>query len=525
VKSMSKVPFPWAEVGLLPLSTAVAAGAMVSGILRAISLTRDYHVGVLVYGTVFAAAALGALFTCISVYFGLPLVSRALDFFGLLLLGGLMVYADSLLGGGSQTPAVQNIALLAILCAWLFASYTAGIIPRILPLEIPSGIDEVLRQRLWYEHLERKVYAVRDAYIASELAVRRVIDAITLLVIFVVGVNLVRPVATWIKDDWIFGIFAGLLITGLVVYSGLVRQASRRRIAEKKTDQITIPAYDRAWILGIGAPAAVAITGAVLLPANISPLYRIDFSSVMTRFTEWLVSILWHRMRTANIHRALGAQEMTVRPGFYGGGEEVMPVGGMGGVDPLGFILSMAAILFLILTIIFFFRYVHKNRKEILQMLLTEEEVRRRGFWGALKAILLLPLRLWRLWWRRHVKSAKERSVARSAHLLRDMMDAAGRKSLVLPKDPILFTRFIYSRMLKVAKRAGIARRSFETAEEFEHVLVSVSPASREAVGELTRNYCVARYGVKAPASSFTAKALGLLREVARGLRRINKKL
>ncbi len=368
------------------------------------------------------------------------------------------------------------------------------------------------------ERLHSQVFGARDAKIAGELAVRRTLDVLTLLVALVLFASLYRPLSAVLTGDAFFAVNFALLIAGLLSYNALVRQAVRRRLSERNEAVVTLPGYTKAWLLGIGLPIALATTGAIFVPHNISPLLGVDWNRVAAGFTEWVVGLLWISGKRRNLVRGDG----TDGTAGFGNGEragippgEVLPTSA--GTDPVGMLGALFWILFMICCFVW---GIYVFRKTILPGILEGEEERYQGFWGALKAFLLFPWRALVRWWRRKRQEAAENRAAGTGRRAGAARRLGADRLWLYPDDPVKFIRFVYARLLKQAASAGFGRHPAATAQEFAQHIALLRPAGEEPVAELTDTYCRARYGRWAPDASIRARVLNLLRRASRYLRR-----
>jgi hypothetical protein len=481
-------PFPWCEGALLPGTVLIAVTALLFAIFRVITLAWGIPFGILAHTAVAIAVGIGAYATCIAVYYGLPFYMRAIDFLVVVSLVNILSYVEN--------TAVIKIMLPISVVAWLLAYYGAVVIPRLLPMRLRS-----------------QVYAVQDAGIASEMALRRVLDMFAVFIAFIVLAGVAPSINQMLAGDFLFALWAGIFVVGVLTYYALVKQISLRRVVETNKEVLALGSYSKAWLLGIAVPALLALLVAFIFPANISPLIKIDLSQIFRNVVMWFLSLVFG-IQGRNAHYSFDRD--FVGGGSHGGdGAFVAPSGGstaVGSMDPMGLLASLGLLALLVAAI-----YI--GSKKMIEASAENASESQKGFWATFKGIILWPWRVLVRWWHRcHVQVQEWQGVQHVAEANATLMKRI-RQRLQYPEDPVAYIRFIYGRLLKKATQAGYTRPKSVTASEYAHILARLNPESEQPVEELTNMYCHARYGQRPPEEFERVQVLNLLRRASRFIR------
>ncbi|HHT27979.1 MAG TPA: DUF4129 domain-containing protein [Firmicutes bacterium] len=499
------------ELVLIPLAAVTGAYGLALAMTRIVALLSGLRLGTAYYVSILPVALLAAWATVLCVLFNLPFTLRLADLaasYGITLL--------LLKAGGPITPGVikytetvhivkaDQVLLLTCTAAWALTSLLTHVVKHVIPWQRLMASNPDLARRLGEERFQRQVYRKKHAELATKRAWHTVYRSMSLLfaVMFIAAVfGKGAAIAGDTTLTW-----AGLIAAfGLLIYMALVQLTARNRLLELGTWVKAPSNYGAVWVQAALLPVLIAITLGVLLPADISPLTRIDGAKI----GNWLGLMFYHSMRRDAFNHTLLDASPQRRPIMSGGG----------GGSAMSALITLAAYGIAIAFLIICMRSAW--------LLLTGERERARRMWRLLVAIVTLPLRLLPLF----IASLFKRVRTLTADRINSRNKAAAavgthrrtgvkRPKRTLPNNLVFYIRYIYTRLLQEAAKGGLQRLRQETALEFAQRLAGSVPEAETAAQEITEVYCRVRYTTAHPPESWRSDVLRLFRRVAQDLRR-----
>lgn len=377
-KSIFADKWPVCEIAFIPLTAATGSLGLAAAITRIVALLSGLQLGIVPYICLFFTVLIAAWATIVRIVLNLPYMLRLVD---LLAAGGVTLLCMRLQGSitpgiilYSETPHLvqaDQLMLLTCIVAWTFTGLLASIIQYIIPWKWLVTYNPDFAKRLDEEQYQRLVYQRKNASLATGNAWRTAYRFMSILfaVTFIAAVfGHGAPIA----EDLTLSLSGLLAMFGLLIYMALVQLSARNRLLELGKWVNVSSKYGVVWVQAALIPVIIAIVLSVMIPANISPLTRVDG----TRIGNWLGMLLYQSLRGGVFRFAYSGSSPQ---------NHYIPPGGSAGSSMSGLVVLFTygvAIALLILCL------------RSLWLLLKGERERAREMWRLLFAILTFPLRI-----------------------------------------------------------------------------------------------------------------------------------
>lgn len=505
---------PLVEGFFLPLSGALASAGVAAVALRLMALASGLDTGWLAYLALFVAGGIGAGASAFRDLLELPRTLQILDLLIAIVVGAILLYLGPrasgtlYIGGTSQPVSLMGVGLVGIVVAWSFGSSLAWVVARVYPYHLVQPHSDVLAERLLEQASLQEVYVFRRSTSANIEAWRSAVQVtLTIILLYLVMILLWTPLRQQ-RGDILLAVWTSVAFGGILAFLGFVYLAGHCRLEERSSNVVVLPGYSRAWVGAVYGPLFVICVLGIILPSDISPLANVDWNTVMTNFTQWLVGWAFTGPARSALYQGVSvghqAPELTRTLGVYGG---------VGRTGPFGTLTVIAIPLAL-----YIIWYGIRKLTRMRDLALEQERARGQGLLAIIWATIIWPWQAFVRWWRR---ARGHKGVVHSQQSKRTSLQGSRQRrrgARVHPEDPALFVRYIYGRFLTSAARAGYQRPQHQTALEYANSLAERVPDTAEPMRELTRSYCHARYTDRDPEKGIRARSVQLLRAATRGL-------
>lgn len=453
------------ELLLLP-SAAVCASASFGRILALAALGE--HSVTLILALIGVAA--GGVFTVIAV--GLLRLPRTLYLIPLALLPLI-----------SFTLAPGGVALLVVGATWIAATHLGGVCTPIISVSYLMHPVRDVAERLAEARSEDQVYARSRVEWARHASWRRSgTILLTSIAATVLSTSFDWSVYGWAHVDAGAWVPAGVaLALGLLVFQGLVQLLSLRRLWGADPALRVDAELGAPWSGFVVAVAALLLLVALLLPANVSPLYAIDWHGMMDNLTRTLFSKQQSRLARST------APGIDYQP-------QAVAAPAQPGADAVNLV---TAAVFVIAPVVILLWIAWK----ILSLVVPEDRERGRGAFRLLAAALLAPFLILIDW----LESVRKR-LAR----LRYRAGFRGTEIVLEREDDVYPTtwsattiRRIFLLLILWATDRGHPRRDEQTVKEYATRLTDNWPHLADDIASVANTYERVRYSAHgAPASA-----------------------
>lgn len=470
------------EILLLP-ATAGAAGTAFGWACLHLSalLLPGWPTPVWLHAALCVAALAGVYVTFAQVALRLPIALRILEVCALLVItsvcGLLFASADLVFELGQMRFQFLPTAMLLTLLTWAAATYLGVIGPNLLPAPQAQHLDPSVEERLVEMKGEHEVYGRARLQRAGQAVWVRFGILVAFLLISYVIITLIfgaRPA------DTMFSLSGSLLLASGLSLCALTQLVTRRRLWERD-HQTRLPGdVTQVWPLMTAAVAIALVVLALIVPANISPLYAIDWDRVMTGVTERLFGNVGRLEPPLgqSLHRGAQPQSAPMPSG----------AGGTPAYD-LAVPILILALLFLL----------GRAAWQALSVAIGEESLRARGILRLLAFVLAWPYAIIRL---AFVLIARAFAQNQAGRVEKGSHSAKGRPAArtqgesvdVHPDLAVTTIRQMYRKLIEQAKRTGRGRQPEQTAQEFGEYLAQEIPERRTEIEGISASYEWARY-------------------------------
>lgn len=269
---------------------------------------------------------------------------------------------------------------------------------------------------------------------------------------------------------------AAVLCASVMVIVALLGLLNRRRHWERDPSLQVDAAFSRPWAVVVLSCAVSTSVVALVLPANLSPLYVVDWNSIMSELTVRLFGrVRPDRVQVDAMHGSWADPGTGVGSYFPGGGLELVPM--------LYSLLTIAIIAY--------------GAWKLMGLFVEADAARRRGLLAILRIVFRLPLTLLQLLGDRLFSLLARSGVARDgAGRVRPTRHKAGHERAKSPSARANTVRRMFVLLLIWAKEQGVPRSSAETAAEFSRTLAERFPAVADDISYLADAYQDVRYSL-----------------------------
>lgn len=375
----------------------------------------------------------------------------------------------------------QIILSLTWLGSIVFGSTVAGTSPIYRALVAEGGNKDVLAERSFEIRTEWEIYALRHSELRrARSLVLGPISLVTALAVWLIagGIGL----DTHEQRDLPFAVAGAILLSSIVIHSGLLTLLHRKLQWEREEAVHFDTEFSRPWPRTVLLCTLLPVGAAWLLPADVSPLYSIDWNAIMTDLTVRLFSqVRPDRTRLDVLQPQFGDTGGTAVAAFTpGGGLELLP---------------------LLHGLLFFGIFVYGVWK-LLQLFMLADRERRHGLLAIIGFVVKLPLLLLQHLGRKlfgWVVRPAEKGIEDSIYTMTQGGTVNGPKKQSIRNHTV---RRLFVLLLQWAKEQGAPRAKTQTAAEFARTLASRYPAVANDIAYVVDVYQSVRY---APADHATS--------------------
>lgn len=440
-------------------------------------------------------ATMGVLWSLAIKLIRLPVTLRLVEFI-LLVAFGLFL-----------APSTMHVAVY--MATWLVSLYLGVIYPAMIPPQYLHLADNSVESHLGDIRSEMEIYHDTRVRWALGASVSRSGDVVAALLFTALSVRVLRG------NEWLdavgdsLGRISAVAVGALLVLCSLVQLLYRRRTWDRDTTLQVDPHITRPWLSMLLGVTFIVVTLGLILPANISPLYNLDWDAIMngitTKFFAWLQDPSGRSLRNSNVIPDVAIPLIIPSDVPLGGGEA--------GGGPMAFLfrfLLFGAIIYAVARLVWY----------PIRLFKEAEGSRARSPAQLLALLFRWPMAILRLMLQ-YVRSRSRLGPARIFHRShrrnRSFQETLGLGARSQWGN--MSIRRLFSTLLVQASKAGTPRRSEQTAHEFAKHLADTMPEVAGEIDVLAEAYQHVRYSPHSAAETWVQQVRKAWKRVVEALK------